>query len=245
MALALPRVLWRAPYRQSNPSANRFFTETIRTRSDYLWGNAAYVYAHRLLQTFEDQRWFVPLASETKEAEKVTALARFAFQGEQLHHMAQQATELALHPEQAQQLRRWGLLVLMDDPRQQQARFITPRSLAEGLQGRLEVLLSCCRFAHYLKVMMRTKIGGFTTVQQLQSNLQRWLARYCADHHGQPRELMTPYPLLQAQLQIQVHPPYLDRYQGTLAIQPYLPEEDKGDQRWLHFQLHVINTATL
>jgi type VI secretion system protein ImpC len=47
-----------------------------------------------------------------------------------------------------------------------------------NLSARLPYLFACCRFAHYLKCIVRDKIGSFKEQSDMQTWLQNWILQY-------------------------------------------------------------------
>jgi type VI secretion system protein ImpC len=100
-------------------------------------------------------------------------------------------TEIAISDRREAELAKNGFMPLVHRKNSDFAAFIGAQSLQKPLEyddpdatananlaARLPYLFACCRFAHYLKSIVRDKIGGFTSRDEMQTWLQRWIMNY-------------------------------------------------------------------
>ena len=92
-------------------------------------------------------------------------------------------------------------------------------------------MLNASRFAHYIKVIMRDKIGSFQSSKNVESYLQAWIAEYVLLSDGATQEMKAEYPLREAQIKVQ-ESEMLGEYSVTLNMRP-------------HFQMEGLNVCLL
>ena len=72
-----------------------------------------------------------------------------------------------------------------------------------NLAARLPYLFATCRFAHYLKCMVRDKIGGFATQASLESWLNKWISGFVTSDPTASDETKAKFPLAEAQVVVE------------------------------------------
>ena len=70
----------------------------------------------------------------------------------------------------------------------------------------LQQILCASRFAQYIKVMIRDKVGGYFGAQDCERYLQRWLEQYTTGRDDLPWEMMARYPLREARVRVLEEP---------------------------------------
>src|SRR5262249_868059 len=88
------------------------------------------------------------------------------------------------------------------------------------LSAMLQQVLCASRFAHYLKVMMRTKVGSFAPAEECETYLQRWIVQYCMDSADASEEAKAMYPLREAKIEIREIPDKPGSYAGVFHLLP-------------------------
>ena len=100
-------------------------------------------------------------------------------------------TEIAISDRREAELAKNGFMPLVHRKNSDFAAFIGAQSLQKpfeyddpdatanaNLSARLPYLFACCRFAHYLKCIVRDKIGSFKEREDMQTWLQKWIMNY-------------------------------------------------------------------
>ena len=100
-----------------------------------------------------------------------------------------------------------------------------------SLSSKMPYMLNASRFAHYIKVIMRDKIGSFQSSKNVESYLQAWIAEYVLLSDGATQEMKAEYPLREAQIKVQ-DSEMLGEYSVTLNMRP-------------HFQMEGLNVCLL
>lgn len=203
------RYLWREPYQyQYGSNHNISFYEPIQQHEDYCWGSAIYIVARLIGMNYNQTGWFSDINQQSlppdsfyhsNDFAKTTPLPRL---------------EVNFFNQQSQRLSQCGLLTLQQHPISQAITIdralawyrptgrISDQKLQQSLVCALTYLLCACRFAHYLKILGRHKIGSFTDAQQLQSYLQQWIFQYCGQADQFNKEQWIKYPLRSATVEI-------------------------------------------
>uniref|UniRef100_A0A8W7PZ31 TssC1 C-terminal domain-containing protein n=3 Tax=cellular organisms TaxID=131567 RepID=A0A8W7PZ31_ANOCL len=88
---------------------------------------------------------------------------------------------------------------------QKPAEYYDPDATANAqLAARLPYLFACCRFAHYLKCIVRDKIGSFRERSDMEVWLNNWIMNYVdGDPANSSQETKARKPLAAAEVQVQ------------------------------------------
>jgi type VI secretion system protein ImpC len=89
-----------------------------------------------------------------------------------------------------------------------------------NLAARLPYLFATCRFAHYLKCMVRDKIGGFKEKADMENWLNKWIIKYCCDS-GASEEMKAKYPLAAAEVKVEEIPGNPGYYSSKFFLRPH------------------------
>ena len=113
-------------------------------------------------------------------------------------------TEIAISDRREAELAECGLMPLIHRKNTDVAAFIGAQSLQKPaeyddpdatanarLSARLPYLFANCRFAHYLKCMVRDKVGSFTERGDMERFLQRWIDQYVLGNPEAGRAMMS------------------------------------------------------
>ena len=93
------------------------------------------------------------------------------------------------------------------------------------LSAQIPVILNVCRFAHYLKVIARDRIGTFLEPRELELILQRWLTRYVSANEDSGADPVPRYPLREALVMVRERPDKPGSFVCVLHLRPRLQEE--------------------
>jgi len=203
IGLVLPKILMRNIYQYSKfYNNNLFFTEVYESHDDLLWGNATYCYAASVIQSYLTTGWFFQTTDVQLNMVKTS-----------IHVTDRQERILSDH----------GFISLCSNKFIPQATFYNSQSLRKSnnkLAVQLPYLLCACRFAHYIKVIMRDKIGGFKSAKECEEFLQQWILHYCASHTDVESNLYFKYPLVSAKISIKPISGTFGKYNCVIYIKP-------------------------
>jgi type VI secretion system protein ImpC len=193
VGMAMPRFLARAPYgAKSNPVEEFDFEEkTGATGStDFTWANAAYAMAVNINRSFKNYGWCSQIRG-IESGGAVEGLPVHTFPTDDGGVDMTCPTEIAISDRREAELAKNGFMPLVHKKNSDFAAFIGAQSMHKpaeyddpdatanaNLGARLPYLFATCRFAHYLKCIVRDKIGSFKERTDMQVWLNNWIGRY-------------------------------------------------------------------
>jgi type VI secretion system ImpC/EvpB family protein len=249
VGLLLPRVVLRQPYQDSNIRVDRFrFREDVGApdRSQYLWGNAVYIFGGVLARAFAESSWPANIRGvpDADISGGVVADLPGGDLGTDKPGIAPRcATDVMITDFQEKELSDLGFIPLCHcagtdraafygcQSVQRPKKFDEPAATANAkLSAMLHYLLCVSRFAHYLKVIARDKIGGLTSAEDVQDYLHKWLVSYTVSMDEADLGTKARFPLRDGRVQIREHPAKPGNYLCVIHLQP-------------HFQIDQVVTA--
>ena len=193
IGLTMPRFLGRMPYgAKSNPVEEFAFEEETGAGDSarFNWVNAAYGMAVNINRSFKEYGWCSRIRG-VESGGALTNLPTHTFPTDDGGVDMKCPTEVGISDRREAELAKMGLMPLVHRKNTDLAAFIGAQSLHKpaeyddpdatanaNLAARLPYLFATCRFAHYLKCMVRDKIGSFKSRQQMESWLQGWIENY-------------------------------------------------------------------
>ncbi|MFL6660783.1 MAG: type VI secretion system contractile sheath large subunit [Rhizobacter sp.] len=193
IGLAMPRFLARAPYgARTNPVAEFSFEEDTGSadHSRYTWANSAYAMAANINRSFKEFGWCSRIRG-IESGGAVSNLPTHTFPTDDGGVDMKCPTEIAIEDRREAELAKNGFMPLVHRKNSDFAAFIGAQSLHKpaeyddpdatanaNLAARLPYLFATCRFAHYLKCIVRDKIGSFKERDEMQRWLQDWILQY-------------------------------------------------------------------
>src|SRR5271169_5840406 len=241
VVLTLPRVLLRLPYGpDTKPVEGMSFVEDVdgTDHDKYLWGNPAYILGQRITNAFSLYGWTAAIRG-VEGGGKVEGLPAHTFHTDEGDIALKCPTEIAITDRREKELNDLGLITLIHCKNTDYAAFFggqttnkpkiynTASANANAqLSGMLPYVLNASRFAHYIKVMMRDKIGSFMTKENVQVFLSTWINDYVLgkDDAGQP--LKARYPLREARIDVSDIPGRPGCYNATVFLRPHFQLEE-------------------
>lgn len=236
MCLAMPRFLGRPVYgAKSDPVEEFAFEEDTGGDHDkYSWVNAAYAMGTRITDAFSTWGWCSRIRG-VESGGTIEGLPVATFPTDDGGVDQTCPTEIAISDRREAELSRAGLMALVHRKGTDQATFIGAQTLnnpavyddpaataSANLSARLPYIFSSCRFAHYLKCMVRDWIGGTRSERQIEQDLQSWISNYI---DGQPdsstEETKARLPLKDARIEVvpdESNPGY---YKGKFLFIPH------------------------
>ncbi len=193
IGLCMPRFLSRLPYgSKTNPVEEFDFEEATdgSNHDKYTWANAAYAMAVNINRSFKNYGW----CSQIRGVESggvVEGLPAHTFPTDDGGVDMKCPTEIAISDRREAELAKNGFMPLLHRKNTDQAVFIGAQSLQKpaeyedpdatanaNLAARLPYLFASCRFAHYLKCIVRDKVGSFKERSDMETWLNNWVGQY-------------------------------------------------------------------
>jgi len=218
LGLAMPRFLARQPYgSRTNPVDEFDFEEDTGAadHSKYAWANAAYAMATNINRSFKLYGWCSRIRG-IESGGAVEGLPVHTFPTDDGGVDMKCPTEIAISDRREAELAKNGFMPLIHRKNSDFAAFIGAQSLQKpfeyddpdatanaNLAARLPYLFACCRFAHYLKCIVRDKIGSFKERDEMERWLQNWIMNYVdGDPAHSSEETKARRPLADAQVEV-------------------------------------------
>jgi type VI secretion system protein ImpC len=215
VGLCLPHVLMRLPYGKETIPVDEFdFEEDVtgRDHSKYLWGNAAYSLGARITNAFADYEWCAAIRG-VEGGGLVEGLPAHTFEAEDGDVTMKCPTEIAIPDRRENEFSKLGFIPLCYYKNTDRAAFIGTQSCQKpkvylddaananaNLSAQLQYIFAVSRFAHYLKAMMRDKLGSFMSREQCEKFLNDWISHYVLLDDFAPQEQKAKYPLREARI---------------------------------------------
>jgi type VI secretion system protein ImpC len=241
VVLVLPRVLMRLPYGPTtNPVDGLMYEERVdgTTQKTFVWGNAAYMFAQRITNAFALYGWTAAIRG-VEGGGLVEGLPAYTFKTTDGDIALKCPTQIAITDRREKELSDLGFIALCHCKGSDKAAFFgaqtaqkpkkynTPQANANAnTSARIPYLLAASRFAHYIKVIMRDKIGSFMTKDNVQKYLQTWIAEYVLLNDDAGQGLKARYPLREARVDVFDVPGEPGKYRATVFLRPHFQLEE-------------------
>ncbi|MFT8246341.1 type VI secretion system contractile sheath large subunit [Roseomonas sp. BN140053] len=246
--LVMPRTIARLPYGSATVPVEEFNYEEApadeagrakqMNHHDYCWMNAAYVMGARLTDAFAQHGFCVAIRG-AEGGGKVSNLPSHTFTSDDGDSDAQCPTELGITDRREAELSGLGFLPLCHykntdyavffgaQSTQKPKKYDRPEATANAaISARLPYLMATSRFAHFLKVMARDKIGSFMEASDVQSWLNRWINNYVNSNENAGQETKAKYPLREAKVEVKEVPGKPGVYNAVAYMRPWLQMEE-------------------
>lgn len=242
VALTLPRVLSREPYSQNSTSVVAEFNFEEETDGHagemYAWMNAAHAMATNITRAHKEYGWTVRIRGVQSGGEVINLPTHVFDTGDGATDM-KCPTEVSITDRREGELSKAGLIGLIHRKHTDKAAFIGAQSLyrpkkyqdemataADNMSARIPYIFAVSRFSHYLKCMVRDKIGSSPDRIQLQRDLQSWINKYVTANPETATEAeKARKPLAGATVQViedEENPGY---YVGKFFLKPHFQME--------------------
>ncbi len=241
VGLAMPRFLGRLPYgAKTNPVCACNFKEDTESTNhkNYVWCNAAYALAVNINRSFKLYGWCTMIRG-VESGGTVENLPCHTFPTDDGGFDMKCPTEIAISDRREAELAKSGFIPLIHRKGTDHATFIGAQSLQKpqdymdpdasanaNLAARLPYLFASTRFAHYLKSIVRDKVGAFKEREEMQRWLNEWIMNYVdADPANSSQETKARRPLAAAEVvveDIEGNPGY---YSAKFFLRPHFQLE--------------------
>jgi type VI secretion system protein ImpC len=217
VGLCLPRILIRLPYGALTKTVDEFqYEEGVdgRNHSRYLWSNAAYALGARLTNAFARHGWTAAIRG-VEGGGLVDGLPTHNFRTDEGDIALKCPTEVAITDRREKELADLGFIPLVHCKGRDFAAFFSVQSAQKPkkydkdaanasarLSAQLPYILAVSRFAHYLKVMMRDKIGSFKSRSDCERELNQWITQYVTPDDNALPSVKASHPLRDARIEV-------------------------------------------
>jgi type VI secretion system protein ImpC len=246
VGLTVPHFLGRLPFNpKDGTTVEGFnFVENVdgSNHAKYLWVNAAYAMGARLTSAFENFGWCAAIRG-VEGGGLVEDLPTHTFKTDEGEVALKCPTEIAITDRREKELSDLGFIPLVHCKNTDYAAFFAAQSTQKPkkydtdsananavLSAQLQYIFSVCRIAHYLKAMMRDKIGSFASAANVEEFLNRWIRQYVVEDDNATQETKAAYPLREASVQVSEVPGRPGVYRAVAFIRP-------------HFQLDELSVS--
>jgi len=244
VGLVVPHVLLRLPYGPKGIPVEGFAYEENVGADDknFLWGNAAYALGQRITNAFAHYGWCAAIRG-VEGGGLVENLPVHVFKTSEGDLTVKCPTEVAITDRRENELSELGFIGLCYRKNSGQAAFFggstankpkvynLPSATANArLSAQLPYILATSRFAHYIKVMMRDKIGSFMTRDNVAQYLNSWIADYVLLNDDAGQETKARLPLREARIDVTDVPGKPGVYRAVVFLKP-------------HFQLNELTVS--
>lgn len=246
VGLTMPRVLMRLPYEDQPRRDGFIFREDVSKRSNYLWGNAAFAFGGVLIRAFANCKWFADIRGVQRGMDEggiVAGLPIHYFHTDKPGVAPKCSVEVMLTDDQEKELSELGFIPLCHCQDTEFEVFYANQSIQKPekydtvlatvnarMSAMLQYMLCSSRFAHYIKVIARDKVGLFSDAKALQTFLHNWLQQYVAGGTGISAEVKAKFPLRSAKVTVRDHPGKPGHFLTDVLL-------------WPHFQLDELTAS--
>jgi len=241
VGLTLPRMLVREPYGRDGRTVDAFdYQEGVdgTEHSKYLWGNAAYALGARLTASFAETGWCASIRG-VESGGMVEGLPVHNFLTDEGDVALKCPTEISISDRREKELADLGFIALVHCKGKDHAAFFSAQSAQRPkvfdderatanarLSAALPYILAISRFAHYLKVMMRDKVGSYMSRAETERFLNGWIHNYVTEDDQASQETKRQYPLREARVDVEEIPGKPGCYRAVAFLRPHFQLEE-------------------
>jgi type VI secretion system protein ImpC len=245
VTLLLPHILLRLPYGPATVPVEGFnFQEDVdgRDHRKYLWGNPAWALGQRITNAFALYGWCAAIRG-VEGGGIVEGLPTHTFKTDEGDIALKCPTEIAITDRREKELDSLGFIGLIHCKGTDYAAFFGGQTTQKPkvydtneansnarISAMLPYILAASRFAHYIKAIMRDKIGSFMTADAVATYLNRWIGNYVMGRDNAGQSLKAQYPLREARVDVTETPGKPGAYKAVVFLRP-------------HFQLEELTTS--
>ena len=252
LAITMPRILMREPYDDDGTRRGAFpYQEDMsgdegRTR---LWGTAVYLFGGVVVRAFGTHSWPAGIRGVPKNRDGgglVTGLVTERFDTDKGSFARRCPSDVIITDRLEKELSDLGFIPVSSCRDSADLAFYSCPSIqvpqkyetaAATANARISSVLQCIltvsRFAHYLKMIGREKVGSFATAAQIESQLDAWIGKYCTRSETASADMRAQRPLSEAKIEVREHPGKPGVYACIVHLKP-------------HFQVeHIVSAVKL
>ena len=267
VGLTLPRVLMRKPY-PTQPHSFKgvyFFEKSFDNQEFNLWGNACFAFGAILIREFNNVGWFGHIRGVPRDqigGGLVTNLPLDEFTTDSPELIQKPSTEVIITDTAERELGNLGFIPLcksydtpfsafygnqsIQEPQHQgktkTSRFVMSfDSVNAKISSMLQHVLCASRIAHYIKVIIRDKVGSFVSAQSCEDLLRNWLFKYTSGRDDLEWEEQARYPLRQSEVIVKERPDDPGKYICSIRLVPHYQVDQMVSE--LELVTELVNSA--
>lgn len=240
LGITLPKILMRRPYLHTTGNYKGInYNErcSYENHSRYLWGNACYAFAVVLIREFTNIGWFGHIRGVPRNylaGGLITSLPTDEFSTDAGGLISKSVTEVVITDSVEKELSELGFIPLCQCYNTPYAAFYNNQSIQQPnnfgtadarinarLSAMLQHILCGSRIAHYIKVIVRDKVGSFLGARECEEYLRDWLYSYTTGREDLDWEDQARYPLREADVSVKEHPTRPGEYVCIIRIKPH------------------------
>jgi type VI secretion system protein ImpC len=236
VGMAMPRFLSRLPYGAKTSPVDEFdFEEEAEGKNDnqFVWANAAYAMGTNITRAFKTYGWCATIRG-VESGGAVEGLPVYTFPTDDGGVDMKCPTEIAITDRREAELAKNGMMPLSSWKNTDFAVFVGAQSLNKpqeydnpdatanaNLASRLPYMFATCRFAHYLKCIVRDKIGSYKSREEMSTWLNNWIMKFVNNDPNATDETKAKFPLSEARIdveEVEGNPGY---YSAKVFLKPH------------------------
>ncbi|ASA57310.1 type VI secretion system-associated protein [Vibrio gazogenes] len=241
VSLTLPKVLLRLPYGPETVVAEGFdFVEDVdgSDARKYLWGNPAYVLGQRITNAFSQYGWLAAIRG-VEGGGLVEGLPAHTFKTPAGDIKLTCPTQVSITDRREKELNDLGFMAILHCKGSDKAAFFGGQTTGQPLKYNtdsananaristmLPYVLNASRFAHYIKVIMRDKVGSFATKDGISDYLNNWISNYVLVDDAAPQTMKASYPLRESRIDVMDIPGKPGSYRSIVFLRPHFQLEE-------------------
>jgi type VI secretion system protein ImpC len=236
VGLTAPRMLLRLPYGKDTKTVEAFQYEEAVDGTDhekYLWGNSAYALGTRLTNAFAMYGWCAAIRG-VEGGGLVEGLPVHNFYTDDGDLAMKCPTEVQITDRREKEMADQGFIPLVHSKNNDFAAFFSVQSCQKAkvydkdaananarLSTQLPYIFAVSRFAHYLKAMMRDKLGSFMSRSDCERFLNQWIQHYVTPDDTASQTVKASHPLREARIDVAEVPGKPGVYRATAFLRPH------------------------
>jgi type VI secretion system protein ImpC len=239
LSLVMPKFMSRLPYHPQIMKIEGInFIEDVEDHNKFTWSNSIYVYGTKIGETYERFGWFSSIIGP-ENGGMVSNLPVYVYKTKDGDHLVKCPTEATITDRREKELSEQGFIALCYCKDTDYSVFFSGQSINRPLlfdkaiansnarlSARFQYILNTSRFAHYIKCIMRDKIGTFSTRVDIEEFLNRWISQYVLLSPEASQEIKAEYPLSEAKVVVVDMPGKPGCYNAIIYLKPHFQMEE-------------------
>lgn len=225
----------------TDADASGVITERVAKSVDatkMLWGNPAFILGRVITRAFELHGWTAAIKG-VEGGGLVEGLPAYTYETEDGDISLNCPTQVAITDRREKELNDLGFMAICHCKGSDKAAFFGGQTTNKARQylsesanknaqisSMLPYMLASARFAHYIKVMMRERVGTFMTRQNVSDYLNSWITQYVLLDDGAPQAMKARFPLRDARIDVTEVEDKVGAYRATVFLRPHFQLEE-------------------
>lgn len=239
VGLTLPNILMRKPYntRMESYKGLNFFEQSDSENKNNCWGNASYAFGCILLREFADIGWFGHIRGAPRNHLSGGIFKELAIDTHNTdsHDIAfKPVTNVVITDTIEKRISELGFIPLCQGYLSPYTTFYNNQSIHKPKQystldvemnakisSMLQHVLCGARISHFIKLMIRDKVGSFISAEKCEDYIRQWLMKYTTGSEDLDWDEQAKYPLKNGYVRVKEHPNKPGSYLCVIHIQPH------------------------